>query len=1433
MKYEEFVNASEFTYKLYLRENLASASVKVPDLTLVQLAETDLEFEGSKYKVAVRDINFGRKVYQPGEIKAEIMITLMGDTNEDTMVIPPDKLKTLLLHRKVTMTILPKDAKAETVVARNYYVHEINPRVVRDSASTQIFVSLSIYSMDKLMTINKYSKAYVVKKLGSEILCAESKQFGYNKVPLVTVAFDNMQHLKYQQSEVIDGKTVNIPSEFIQPYLVQYNETFYDFMARTANRCGEFLLFEDGKLILGLPKCDGEVATLKNYSSITYQDFVTEPLAIKDYTRDSVGKEENDLNSSNTDPSDNGFPEGTFGTQLNYNSELSHEDYIFPLFKDKFSSFASALEMGDENEAMQKVLLDVFSEVVGNTEDGFASVPSIIKNLAINYSKSLLDARLDSNKANAEGNEAWIDAYKDNVEQSDGTKTVPYATLSDAGWLSLNYYSQTRKLEEQQQQNMVCVDMGTNCMPVKLGEIVTIDRLPGFYVITEIRQTNNMKKSGLQDVVDQTQLIYAMPVVLDNGSISSIVPPVIAEAVIRKSGPQTAFVVDNDDPKGQGRVRIAFPWQAVGTEAMKQESDYAKEQQQEKEQAVKDTDQKLTQLKADRDIRQKCDNELDALDSQLQNESDKTKLRALVNEKKTSTQQEKSLNDARLGTINADLDESNPDSVAGQVSQLNKQLAETKDTTAKAQLESQLKTVTAKQEALKAEEKTLKNRNEVLKGIESELDSLDDSVSPVEAMKQSKAARVQEMEQINKEIVGTDQALAEAKLEKKNADATVEKIAKKWEDQLKNVASPWVRVAMPMATGDGAGMMFKPCNGDEVLVNFDNDNIERPYVAGSLYSKEHTAPDDNMIIKSPSGQKLVFNTADNGWDFVQEMSPLFGTMSGYLPMEIGVMSENTKKLAGEITMSDEFGMFEVAMSSHKRAVSINSPFGTVDVNAFTGISISAPNGDVKIEGKNVTIAAGNNIKLLSGTNVDHDEFSWDDFFKGGLSDAVDAFAPGLIGAQLVDVKLIRCVADVFLRPIEGTLCLKSNNYLMLEAGNGKANVNVERYSAAWQKQKNMESDADKQLFFAKTVAYLNRINQKVTLFCSDYDKLKQNALQKKASYEANLAYIWKDGVNKPEFMKAAFKLGDGEFKKNNNAFEGGTVDLSVIKQENVKEFSLVKPLPLPKKSFARSYAEIKQFIMPSAEAYAEAVYQLQKKTREFKLCFSDDTMKAVNQAAIGSKSDAATAWIDDIFKEVVFKDDNSLQQKSIHAWEDRFGGATEDPKAPFLGDGFATDKDDTFGNAQYLSRKIIAHLLLKLYKHEKNIMVPATPATAAVYGKFFTLGYKTEAEITDDLLTKNWDDVASLGSGKKDGKIVSILKGLAELIDLKSFWKPVIDPDAPKLGWDRQVWNDESGRIIFSDSKNATYGFKGEKIEKWSQAGLSNVETLKKALTDI
>ena len=67
----------------------------------------------------------------------------------------------------------------------------------------------------------------------------------------------------------------------------------------------------------------------------------------------------------------------------------------------------------------------------------------------------------------------------------------------------------------------------------------------------------------------QSQIIWAIPVGYEkdeNGQKDKnkeyVMPPVAPVPMIRKSGPQTAFVIDNDDKKYQGRVRIAYPWQS-------------------------------------------------------------------------------------------------------------------------------------------------------------------------------------------------------------------------------------------------------------------------------------------------------------------------------------------------------------------------------------------------------------------------------------------------------------------------------------------------------------------------------------------------------------------------------------------------------------------------------------------------------------------------------------------------------------------------------------------------------------------------------------------------------------------------------------------------------------------------------------------------------
>ena len=233
----------EFTYDLHFHENIESPDKTVPGLTLVQRVTTSLQHNSLSFDIELNEVEFQRKIYQPGCITANLQIIYHNAVGPEAQtMLSQDDLKTILLQRRITLGIAPKDDEdSEIIIAENYYVHEIIPQVIRDSKRSMLFVKLYMYSMDKLMTLNKYSKAYVTKRLGADILTSESKIFGF-KNQLVKVDTSNMQSLIYSNPTQPGSR-----NEFIQPYLVQYNESFYDFMVRVANRCGEFLMFENGQ----------------------------------------------------------------------------------------------------------------------------------------------------------------------------------------------------------------------------------------------------------------------------------------------------------------------------------------------------------------------------------------------------------------------------------------------------------------------------------------------------------------------------------------------------------------------------------------------------------------------------------------------------------------------------------------------------------------------------------------------------------------------------------------------------------------------------------------------------------------------------------------------------------------------------------------------------------------------------------------------------------------------------------------------------------------------------------------------------------------------------------------------------------------------------------------------------------------------------------
>lgn len=346
-------------------------------------------------------------------------------------------------------------------------------------------------------------------------------------------------------------------------------------------------------------------------------------------------------------------------------------------------------------------------------------------------------------------------------------------------------------------------------------------------------------------------------------------------------------------------------------------------------------------------------------------------------------------------------------------------------------------------------------------------------------------------------------------------------------------STPWIRIALPMAS-DGSGFNFLPQIGDEAIINYENGNIEKPYVEGMLYTRaakedESTVPyahkkDKARVISSVNGHSIIFSDPSASSDALNSLSPLMSTIksfcpTGFIRTELTLSDHKPKKLPdsfkkamGGIEFTDEHGLYSISMSSDKRAISIDSPLGKVDINAFTGITISAPNGNVRIEGKNIDIVAGNNLSISSGNNiVSHFWPTSVQLLKESLKDtAVNA----LKKIQPIDMGLIRTFMETLIRPIGGTMLIKSNRYLCIEAGKGEAKIpgrNLQlRGTALWTGGVKHKETAS---FFGDIVAAHQFI---IDLFntCKantiainaqkvEYEGAQRNAIQQNSVYQCN------------------------------------------------------------------------------------------------------------------------------------------------------------------------------------------------------------------------------------------------------------------------------------------------------------------------------------------
>lgn len=158
-----------------------------------------------------------------------------------------------------------------------------------------------------------------------------------------------------------------------------------------------------------------------------------------------------------------------------------------------------------------------------------------------------------------------------------------------------------------------------------------------------------------------------------------------------------------------------------------------------------------------------------------------------------------------------------------------------------------------------------------------------------------------------------------------------------WQAQLdENMMTPWLRIAQPYA-GGGKGFSFIPEVGEEVMIDFEGGNAERPYVKGTLYNG----------VGNPDAAWLPGNNSSNQIKAIR-------TRNGHT-IEIHDEGED-----GYIRIYDnEKENYVLTFSTDEKLIKLEST-GNIELYAQNDIIMQA--------GNDMKISIGNNRSLEVGSN---------------------------------------------------------------------------------------------------------------------------------------------------------------------------------------------------------------------------------------------------------------------------------------------------------------------------------------------------------------------------------------------------------------------------------------------------------------------------------
>lgn len=170
-----------------------------------------------------------------------------------------------------------------------------------------------------------------------------------------------------------------------------------------------------------------------------------------------------------------------------------------------------------------------------------------------------------------------------------------------------------------------------------------------------------------------------------------------------------------------------------------------------------------------------------------------------------------------------------------------------------------------------------------------------------------------------------------------------------WQEiQSKEMKTPWLRIAVPYA-GASKGHQFVPEIGEEVMVGFEMNNAERPYIIGSFYNGGNGKPDENWAVSKED------STTNN--------IKAIRTRNGH------TILFNDKGDAGLLEIYDnKNNTYHITLSADDKKITIYSA-GNVEVVAKNNINVSA-DGNIDVIAKgDIGVNADGNIGIKSKGNI--------------------------------------------------------------------------------------------------------------------------------------------------------------------------------------------------------------------------------------------------------------------------------------------------------------------------------------------------------------------------------------------------------------------------------------------------------------------------------